>query len=191
MKLIHFISIFLLFAAILVLFSSCVNIEKMERPINWPQGIEIQHLDDIEGVYKNNAKKTGHGSSDLWFYLTREKKECVLNCIVKIEEKENTSLQITLINWLGKTIGSTVLSSSSDFRLANGYLALPSESGAEHDALGVGVGTASYRLHLADGGLIGEINGIAAGLAFHVVPTIGFGSDWCFWEQIPDAQQIN
>ena len=91
----------------------------------------------------------------------------------------------------GKTIESTILSSSFDFKLVNGYLLLPSESGFSGHPLGSGFGIANFRLHLADNGLIGEKNGKAAGLFLHVVPTVGFGSDWCFWEKISDAQQKN
>ncbi|MBN1182335.1 MAG: hypothetical protein JXB49_08625 [Bacteroidales bacterium] len=193
MKLSHTIAAFLLLPIGIALPSSCVNVENVAHPANWPQIISIKDFNDIEGVYENNGERTGSDDNDLpmgelWFYFTRKKKQCDRDSIVKIEKAEINSLQITLMDHSGKTIESTILSSTSDFKLVEGYILLPSESGFSGHPLGSGVGTANFILHLAEGGLIGKKSGKAAGLFLHIIPTIGFGSDWYFWKKINNVQ---
>ncbi len=182
--------IFLLSLVICSLGLGCVNIEKEKRPIAWPQLTSVVDLHDLEGVYKNHGRKTLSADPDfhmgeLWYFLTRQIVSSCCDDRVRITLIDSSMLKVELIDSDYRSKGTTNLKKYSDFSVRHGTILLPPESGFSAGALGAGVWTGSCRLHITDrGGLVGEKKGVATGLVFHVIPGVGFGNDWCFWERI-------
>ena len=170
--------------------SGCLNAEREKYPLDWSRKSTLTDLHDIEGTYANiSTTVEKHSVIDpqerLWYFLTKQESGDSKGVHVRLSITNDDTLTVELLNTTGVTIKTACLKQGRGYAWKKDSLQLSPESGFAYDALGGGFGTGTCRLRRAEnGGLVGEIDGIAAGLFLHFIPTVGVGNDWYFWPKI-------
>lgn len=184
----HFRLSVVIVAAVAV--SGCLNAEREKYPLDWSRKSTLTELRQLEGTYANLSETVEENSvidplEKLWYFLTRQEMKGSEGVHVRLSVTVDDTLLVELLNATGLTMKSVRLQPGRGYTWKGDSLRLTPESGFEYDALGGGFGTGTCRLRRAEnGGLVGEIDGIAAGLFLHFIPSVGVGNNWCFWKKM-------
>ena len=174
----------------MVTLAGCLNAEREKYPLDWSRKSTLTELRQLEGTYANLSMTVEENTvveslEKLWYFLTRQDVEGSEGVHVRLTVADDDTLLAELLDAAGLTLSSVRLEPGRGYTWKDDSLRLAPESGFAYDALGGGFTTGTCRLRRAEnGGLVGETDGIGAGLFLHIIPAMGVGNDWYFWKKL-------